>query len=53
VRLLVEHLDEQAADDLALGFRVGDAGERCVGTVGSALTRITFTPMCSANISIT
>ena len=28
VRFLFEHLDEQAADDLALGLRVGDALER-------------------------
>ncbi len=27
LRLLVEHLDEGATDDLALGFRVGHAGE--------------------------
>ena len=28
LRLVLEHVDEHAADDLALGLRVGDAGER-------------------------
>ena len=34
VRLLVEYLDEVAADDLALVFRVADALERLEETVG-------------------
>ena len=34
VRLLVEDLDEQVADDLALGFRVADAFERLEIAVG-------------------
>jgi hypothetical protein len=50
--LLVEHLDEQPADDLALGLGVGDAGEGIQKT-RLGIDRITLTPRLRANTCIT
>jgi len=52
VRFLVEDLDEQPADDFALGFGVRDARERREEAL-AASTRMTRTPRLGANTAIT
>ena len=52
-RLLVEDVDEQTADDLALGFRIADAFERVEVARRRHRRGCTLTPMCSANVAIT
>jgi hypothetical protein len=51
LRLLVEDLDEQVADDLALGFR--DPRPRSLRNIGRRRSRAGPSRPCSANIAIT
>ena len=51
--LALEHVDEQAADDLALGLGIVDAGERRQELVGSHRRGSTRTPRFCANVCIT
>jgi hypothetical protein len=49
----LEYLDEQPADDLALGLRIGDARRARVRKRCAASTRMTFTPRFCAKVRMT